>query len=268
MRLTDTHCHLDFSHFDKDREQVIAQAEKAGLERILVPGIDVFSSKVAIRLAEKYSFIFAAVGVHPNSGKTWNNSTLTELKSMAHHPKVVAVGEIGLDFYRDSTPQNLQKKIFMDQLEFAFEFGKPVVIHCREAFKVVLKLLTEWQSQLKEAINPLAERPGVMHSYSGNVNQVNILMKLNFYIGISGPVTFINAHELRKVISEVPLDRVLIETDSPYLTPHPYRGKRNEPAYITYIAERIAQVRRKPPIEIGEITSNNSAKLFNWYLRN
>lgn len=264
MRLTDTHCHLDFSHYDKDREKVIAQAKKAGLEKLLVLGIDVFSSKAAIRLAEKFSFIFAAIGVHPNSGKTWNKSALTELKSMVQHPKVVAVGEIGLDFYRDSTPQNLQKKIFREQLEFAFEFGKPVIIHCREAFKAVLKLLAEWQSQLKEAKDPLAERPGVLHSYSGNVNQMNFLMKINFFIGISGPVTYNNSHELRQVVSRVPINKMLIETDSPFLTPHPYRGKRNEPAYVSYVAERIAEILQKSPLEIGEITSNNSKKLFNW----
>ncbi len=264
MRLTDTHCHLDLNNFDKDREMVIARAEKAGIEKLLVPGLDILSSKAAIQLAEKYSLIYASVGVHPNSGKTWNTSTLSDLKILAQHPKVVAIGEIGLDFYRNYTPQNLQKKIFRDQLEFSSEIGKPVIIHCREAFSAILKLLTNWHSQLKEMNKPLADMPGVLHSYSGNISQTEILMDKNFYIGISGPVTYNNAQELRQVISSAPLDKMLIETDSPYLTPHPYRGKRNEPSYVSYVAERIAEILRKSPMEIGEITSNNSNKLFNW----
>jgi len=264
MRLTDTHCHLDLINFDKDREKVIARAGKAGIEKLLVPGLDISSSRTAIQLAEKYSLIYASVGVHPNSGKTWNNSTLTDIKTLAQHPKVVAIGEIGLDFYRNYTPQNLQKKIFRDQLEFSSEIGKPVIIHCREAFSVILKLLTSWQSQLKEMKKPLANMPGVVHSYSGNISQAKILMDKNYYIGISGPVTYNNAHVLRQVISSVPLDKVLIETDSPFLTPHPYRGKRNEPSFVSYVAERIAEIVRKSPLEIGEITSKNSKKLFNW----
>ena len=264
MRLTDTHCHLDFNNFNIDREEVITRAEEAGIEKLLVPGIDLSSSRAAIQLAEKYPSIYAAVGVHPNSGKTWDNRTLTDLKILAQHPKVVAIGEIGLDFYRDHTPQNVQKKIFRDQLEFSSEIGKPVIIHCREAFQVVLKLLTKWQLQLKEMKNPLADIPGVLHSYSGNNSQAEILMEKNFFIGISGPVTYNNANEIRQVISGVTIKKILIETDSPFLTPHPYRGKRNEPAYVSYVVERIAEILQKSSLEIGEITSNNSEKLFNW----
>jgi len=264
VHLTDTHCHLDFARFDLDRGKVIERAVERGLERILVPGIDLASSQAAIQIAEKYPQVYAAVGVHPNSGKTWEASTLSQLESIAQHPKVVAIGEIGVDYFRDWTPRDIQKKIFKLQLELAIKLELPVIIHSRESYNDVFDTITKWHEKLEDVNTQLAERPGVFHSYSGNIKLANDFIDANFYIGISGPVTFKKANTLRKIAAELPLDRILIETDSPFLTPHPHRGKRNEPANVSYIAEKIAYIRKIPLTQVGEITTENGEKLFNW----
>jgi TatD DNase family protein len=262
MQLTDTHCHLDFDRFDKDREKVVYRAVEAGLVRMLVPGIDVSSSQAAIRLADKYSQVYAAIGVHPNSGGTWESGTLQKLRALSKHPKVVAIGEIGLDYYRQWTPHNIQKEIFTLQLELANEVGLPVILHCREAYRDIQTVLTDWIIRI--SWSKLSSTPGVFHSFSGNIEQAKLLLEKQFYFGISGPVTYKNAESLKQTVAEIPLDRLLIETDAPYLTPHPRRGKRNEPAYVYYVAEKIAEIYDLSPSEIGEITSKNSMKLFNW----
>lgn len=261
---TDTHCHLDFNHFDKDREDVIRRAVKRGIGRILVAGIDLESSKAAVALAEMEEVIYAAVGVHPNSGTTWNADTYNQLFELADHPKVVAIGEVGLDYYREYTPQPLQRKIFQEQLALAAEMNLPVVVHDRDAHEDVFSMLVNWQQTLEEASSPLAEKPGVLHSYSGNIYQAEKVLEAGFYLGITGPVTFKNALEMQEVAIQAPESRLLIETDAPYLTPHPYRGKRNEPAYVYYVAEKIASLRGISPKEVGEITSRNAKKLFDW----
>ncbi len=262
MQLTDTHCHLDFDRFDKDRDEVLQRALDAGLIRILVPGIDISSSQVAIQLAEKYSQVYAAVGVHPNSGGSWETSTLSKIKTLSQHPKVVAIGEIGLDFYRKWTPQDVQKKIFMSQLELAQELGIPIIIHCRDAYRDILRILSDWAIRI--AMSKFSNAPGVFHSFSGNIEQTKLLLEQGFSFGISGPVTFKNAEVLRKVVAEIPLDRILIETDAPYLTPHPLRGRRNEPAYVFYVVEKIAEIFNLSSSKIGEITTENSKRIFNW----
>lgn len=264
VALTDTHCHLDFDRFDKDRERVIARAEKQGLTRILVPGIDLSSSRAAVQLAEEYEMIYAAVGVHPNSGTTWQADTRRQLKELAEHPKVKAIGEIGLDYYRDWTPQPLQRKIFREQLALAAELGLPVVVHNREAFEDVVPMLVDWQEDLAANGHVLAEKPGVLHSYSGNIMQADRVLNSGFYLGFTGPVTFKNALDTQEAAEKMPVDQLLIETDAPYLTPHPFRGKRNEPAYVYYVAEKIAQLRGISPAEVGKITSRNAKNLFDW----
>jgi len=262
--LTDTHCHLDFDRFDADREQVIARAKKQGLTHILVPGIDLASSRAAVALADEFEMVYAAVGVHPNSGTTWEADTRQQLADLAGHPKVVAIGEIGLDYYRDWTPKPLQRKVFREQLALAAELGKPVIIHNREAFEDVVPMLTDWQEELAESGDQLAEIPGVLHSYSGNIMQAESVLTSGYYLGFTGPVTFKNALDTQEVAQKIPLDKMLIETDAPYLTPHPFRGKRNEPAHVYYVAEKIASLRGKSPDEIGKITSRNAKKLFDW----
>jgi len=263
-KFADTHCHLDFDRFNKDRDAVIQRAVRGGITRILVPGIDLKSSTAAVSLAEKEEMIFAAVGVHPNSGTTWKADTYDQLADLANHPKVVAIGEIGLDYYRDWTPQTLQRKIFRDQLHLAAELNLPVVVHDREAHEDLFATLVGWQQDLQEKNAPLAEKPGVLHSYSGNIYQADQVLEAGFYLGVTGPVTFKNAVDMQEVASKVPEPRLLIETDAPYLTPHPHRGNRNEPAYVVHVAEKIAALRGISPNEVGEMTSRNAKKLFDW----
>lgn len=264
MQLTDTHCHLDFDRFDQDRDQVITRAVRAGVERILIPGIDIHSSMAAVGLTEQYPMIFAGVGVHPNSGTTWTLTTKAELTDLAQKNKVVAIGEIGLDYYRDWTPQHLQRKIFREQLELAAELELPVAIHNRDAAEDLIPMLLEWHEDLIEMESALAKAPGVLHSYSDDFETAERVVAAGFYLGISGPVTFKKAIQLQEIARAIPLDKLLIETDAPYLTPHPFRGKRNEPAHVYYIAEKIAELRGVSPDDVGNISANNAKILFNW----
>jgi TatD DNase family protein len=264
MQLTDTHCHLDFDRFDQDRDQVIQRAIRAGVERILVPGIDIHSSMAAAGLAEQHSMIYAGVGVHPNSGTTWTSTTKAELTDLATKAKVVVIGEIGLDYYRDWTPHHVQRKVFREQLKLAADVELPVVIHNRDASEDLIPMLLEWHENLVEKGSPLAAAPGVLHSYSDDLETAERVIDAGFYLGISGPVTFRKAVELQEVARRAPLEKLLIETDAPYLTPHPFRGKRNEPAHVYYVAEKIAELRGVPPDEVGKISANNAKILFNW----
>jgi TatD DNase family protein len=262
--LTDTHCHLDFQLFDEDREEVLARAVKAGINFILNPGIDLASSRAAVVLAEAYPQVYAAVGVHPNDSLTWDTGTLDELRELISHPKVVAVGEIGLDYYRDRAPRDLQQRVFRQQLTLAGESGLPVVIHNRSATSDILGMLSEWHAELQKAGSPLAERPGVLHSFAEDSEAARLALDLKFCIGITGPVTFRNAPKLRQTVASLPLDRVLIETDSPFLTPHPHRGERNEPAYVRFVAEKIAELHEQSPEAVAVVTGANADRLFRW----
>ena len=264
VSLTDTHCHLDFEAFDSDREIVLERARKAGLVRILNPGIDLKSTQSAIRLAEKNLEVFAAAGVHPNSATTFNQNTLQQLRELAAHPKVVAIGEIGLDYYRDWAPREVQLRIFRMQLELASEFCLPVIIHNRQATNDVLSILSEWHEQLSKDSSPLVENPGVLHSYSDDEENGSKAIALNFFIGITGPVTFQNARILQRVVSALPLSNLLIETDAPFLTPHPRRGQRNEPAMVRQVAEKIAELHLRTVADIATATTQNADRLFNW----
>ncbi len=261
--LTDTHCHLDFNHYQKDRDAVLARAWEAGLERILVPGVDLPSSRAAVQLAETEARVFAAVGVHPNSALTWDSQTLAALEELAQHPKVVAIGEIGLDYYRHRAPRGLQERVFREQLSLAGRLNLPVVVHTRNAssrnracIADVTRILLDWPNEL--------QCPGVIHSYSGSAAEAKALLKHGFFIGISGPVTFHNATTLQQTVASIPLEYIVMETDGPFLTPHPHRGRRNEPAYIQYIADKIGDLHNLPPQVIAEKTSRNADQLFHW----
>ena len=262
--LTDTHCHLDFDWFDCDRELVIDRAREVGLERLLNPGITLLSSIAAIELAEKYPEVYAAVGVHPNDGLSWDDKTLATLRELASHPKVLAIGEIGLDYYRDRTPKEMQKRIFMEQLDLAADLKMPVVIHCREAMEDMLSILANWQTGLKESDSSLEKFPGVLHSFSGNQSEAEKVRKSNFMIGLTGPVTFQNALELQDLVIRLPLSSILIETDAPFLTPHPFRGKRNEPGRVKLVAEKVAELHQEAYNTVTKITAANAANLFGW----
>ena len=262
--LVDTHCHLDFNRFDTDRDQVITRARESRLERILNPGINLGSSQSAVKLSEKYPEVYAAVGVHPNDGLSWDSNTKDRLRELSNHPKVVAVGEIGLDFYRDRTPKELQIEIFIEQLKLAAELMLPVIIHCRDSMAEVLEILADWHGELVKSHSILADRPGVLHSFSGNEKFAKQTRLLNFFIGITGPVTFRNASDLQDLVIRLPLQDLLIETDAPFLSPHPRRGKRNEPSYVRLVAEKIAELHQEAYNTVTEITTANATRLFKW----
>ena len=231
---------------------------------MLNPGINLGSSQAVVNLSEKYAEVYAAVGVHPNDGLSWDSRTLRRLRELSNHPKIVAVGEIGLDFYRDRTPKELQIKIFIEQLELAAELTLPVIIHSRDAMAEVLEILTDWHKGLVNSHSVLADRPGVLHSFSGDEKFAEQTRMLNFFIGITGPVTFRNAKDLQDLVIRLPLQDLLIETDAPFLTPHPRRGKRNEPSNVKLVAEKIAELHQEAYNTVSEITTANATRLFKW----
>jgi TatD DNase family protein len=264
MEFVDTHCHLDFNTFDTDRGSVLRRAVDHGLRRLLVPGVDLASSQRAIRLAEAEEHVFAAVGVHPNDALSWKKDSLATLRHLAEHPKVVAIGEIGLDYYRDRASMELQARIFNEQLALAAQLGLPVVIHSRQAMEDTLEALETWQQVLVASDSTLSERPGVLHSFSGRLEEAQRAIRANFFIGATGPVTYPNAHELRKTLLSLNLEDILIETDAPFLTPQPHRGERNEPAYVCYVAEKLAEMFDLSLESVASTTTNNANKIFNW----
>lgn len=273
--LTDTHCHLDFNKFDDDRQAVIQRALEAGVERILIPALELKSSESVIKLANSHPNLFAAVGFHPTDLDGWNDKAVETLLNLARSAdKVVAIGEIGLDYYwvKEPEKQARQRLVLKEQLRLAREAGLPVVIHMREAEDAwfgqasidLLDILSEWQSGLAAEGHPLAERPGVLHSFNGTLETAQKAIAHHFYIGVTGPVTYKNAEEKRQIIRQLPLERLLIETDAPFLTPVPQRGKRNEPAFVAHIADKIAEIHKTTREQVAEITAANANRLFGW----
>jgi TatD DNase family protein len=272
MTLTDTHCHLDLAKFDADRTEVLCRAEQAGLTRILIPGLTLTSSRSVLKLAQTSPMLYAAIGVHPNDSLAWGEQTISALRELSLNLKVVAIGEIGLDYYWDSVPHDHQRKALKEQLALAAEFQLPVVIHLREKGDAsggvcssdLLTILQDWVSGLKREKSPLAERAGVLHSFSGTLEIAQAAISLGFYLGVTGPVTFENGQRRQELVAALPLDRILIETDAPFLAPHPYRGKRNEPAYVRVIADKIAVVHSCTIEQVAKATSENAQRLFVW----
>lgn len=272
MNLTDTHCHLDLEKFDADRNDVLRRAQEAGLTRILIPGITLKSSRAIVKLAESQPLLFAAVGVHPNDSNTWDPQTIPALRELAVSLKVVAIGEIGLDYYWEAAPRDHQREVLQQQLNLAAELQLPVVLHVREkddtqdgdCAQDMIQILQEWVNRLRVEKNPLANAPGVLHSFSGTRQTAEKAIALHFYIGITGPVTYKNAEKRQEVLASLPLDRLLVETDAPYLAPHPKRGQRNEPAYVYFTAEKLASLHSLPLDQVAETTTINAARLFAW----
>jgi TatD DNase family protein len=272
--LTDTHCHLDFNKFDEDREAVIRRAIELGVQRILIPALDFESSISAIKLAESHPNLYAAVGFHPTDLEKFSEQTFREVKDLAKHPKVVAIGEIGLDYYwvKENEKRAFQRDALYRQLAFAESVNKPVVVHMREendawfgqASIDLLEILSEWHQGLAAQNHPLAEKPGVLHSFNGNLETAQNAIAHNFFIGVTGPVTYKNAEEKRNIIKQLPITKLLIETDAPFLTPVPHRGKRNEPAFVAYIADKIAEIHITTREQVAKITAVNAAHLFGW----
>ncbi|MCD6419794.1 MAG: TatD family hydrolase [Synergistetes bacterium] len=254
MKLIDSHCHLNDPAFDKDIEEVIKRSRDNGVEYCVVIGYDVKSSKKAIEMAEKYNCVYATVGIHPEESKNAGDRELAEIEKLTEHPKVVGIGETGLDYYHIFSPIEKQKEIFIKQLKLARKLNLPVVIHSREAEPDTFDIVKEYAKDIK----------GVMHCFSGTLKMAKLYTELKFYISISGAVTFRKAKTLKEVVKGIKIKDILIETDAPYLTPHPYRGKRNEPSYLPYIADAVAKIKELPLEEVALHTSHNTRNLFNF----
>lgn len=251
--LIDSHAHLNDERFDDDREQVINSLIKSGIELVLNPGYDLESSKISVNMAKQYSMIYAAVGTHPHDSKDMNDDTLEIYKSYALEDKVIAIGEIGLDYHYDNSPRDVQKKWFREQIRLAKSLDMPYIVHDREAHEDIFNIM-------KEEMNSGAR--GILHCYSGSVEMAREFIKMGFMISLGGPVTFKNAKVAKKVALEIPLEYLLIETDSPYMAPEPNRGKRNEPSYVKYVAEEIAKIKNIEYNQVVEKTNANFKKLF------
>ena len=262
--LVDSHCHLDLEQFTPDRDAVVARARAAGLRLIVNPGIDLHHSRQAIAMAEQYPEVYAAVGIHPNSSGDFQPTMLNELRTLAAHPKVVAIGEIGLDYYWKLVEPAQQLVAFQAQLALAAELGLPVIIHCREANEQTATTLRTWVQSDALRNSPLAARPfwGVLHAFPGDLALAQEAYSWNFILGLGGPVTYKNAKRLHELVPHLRLDRLLLETDAPYLTPHPHRGERNEPAYVKMVCEQLAQFYATTSAHIGVITSTLAYRFF------
>jgi TatD DNase family protein len=259
--LVDTHCHLTLPAFQKDLGEVLARARAAGVERIVVPGVDLPTSQSAAALAESEEGVYAAVGIHPHDARTYSPEVERELRRLAGSDRVVAIGEIGLDYYRDRSPRPAQRAAFRAQLALASELGLPVVVHNRESTPDVLADLLEHAGRVPRQ---LAGRIGVLHAFSADLEAGRQAAAAGFFLGVAGPLTYPDAQARREITAAFPLDRLLVETDAPYLTPHPHRGSRNEPAQTRQVAERLAHVFEVSLETVARQTSENAGRLFGW----
>jgi TatD DNase family protein len=266
--MIDTHVHLQSDAYAKDIDAVLQRAAESGVTACIVPGTNLVDSHAAVALTERSDALYAAVGFHPTNAHTLTQGALTELRELAQHPRVVAIGEIGLDYYWPQVPNRnwscadpaTQRAALLAQLALAAESELPVIIHDRDAHEDILSILEDWTGG--ETAPGEKKRGGILHCYAAGPGLLTRALKLGFYIGMDGPVTFKKAHGLHQVARQVPADHLLLETDGPYLTPEPHRGKRNEPAYLTYIAQRIADLRDVPVDEIAHVTTENTRRLF------
>ncbi|MBI2908196.1 MAG: TatD family hydrolase [Chloroflexi bacterium] len=253
--LVDSHAHLDMSPFTCDLGEVLERARGAQITHILSIGTDLASSHEAISLSERYAEVFAAVGFHPHDAAKMEEADLKEMARLCRHPRVVAIGEIGLDYYRNLSPRAAQMEAFRRQLDLAAELGLPVIVHSREAATDTTSVLSEWASRTPGV-------RGVLHCFSGDLAAARRYIDLGFFISIAGPVTYPRSGRLAEVARNIELDRMLVETDCPFLTPAPLRGQRNEPAFITHTVEKIAQLRDTTPEAVARQTARNAAALF------
>lgn len=251
LKMIDSHAHLNDKVFADDLDAVIARACEAGVHKIINVGYDLESSRYGIELAQKYDRLWAVVGLHPHDAKTWTATTEDILKEMSKHPKVLAIGEIGLDFHYDNSPREEQRAVFRKQLALAQKLDLPAVIHSRDAAQETLEIIREYP-----------DVSCLLHCYSGSFEMSEEYARLGCYFSFGGPITFKNAKRLQEVVSRISLARVLIETDCPYLTPHPYRGKRNEPGYLPLIAEKLAEIHGRSLNDIVNITEENTRRFF------
>ena len=247
----ESHAHYDDERFDEDRDTLLASFPAEGIETVVNASSDIKSSKASIALSEKYPFFYAAVGVHPHEVENITEADIDELRELSKHPKVVAIGEIGLDYYCDLSPRDLQRHWLKRQLELADELKMPVIIHSRDAAQ-----------ECFDIIKNSNVRNGVIHCYSGSAEMAEEYIKMGFYIGVGGSLTFKNNKKGVETVERIPIEKILIETDSPYLAPVPYRGKRNDSRLLKYVVERISQIKNIPENDICNITKNNAQNLF------
>mgnify|MGYP003416894208 CR=1 FL=1 len=249
----DTHAHLFFENFKDDIDEVITRAKENGVDYIIVPATDIKTSKEAIALAEKYEQVYATVGIHPHDTKEWNETLIPQIEALAKHPKVVAVGEIGLDYYYDFSPKEQQIKAFKSQLDLAIKLELPVVIHNRDSDGDMMDIIQSYCSTGLKA---------QFHCYNGSLDDALEFMKMNHFISFTGNITFKKSDSLREILKHIDLNHLMLETDSPFMTPVPYRGKRNEPAYVNYVAQQVAAVHKISLEDVGRITSLNTFRFF------
>jgi len=247
----DTHAHYCDKRFNDDRREIINSLETAGISYVLNAGSSVKSSEMSISLADEYSIIYASVGVHPHDSKSMTDDTVSSLESMLSHPKAVAVGEIGLDYHYDFSPRDVQRKRFREQMELARALKLPVIIHEREALTDTLDIIRDFP-----------DLTGVFHCFSGSFDTAKIILKMGWYLSFTGVVTFKNAKRALEVIKSAPLDRLMLETDCPYMAPEPMRGRRNSSLFLPYIAEKFAEVRGITVEEVAKVTTENGLRFF------
>ncbi len=251
--LIDTHTHLTDPRFADDLDSVIARAMQAGVERLIVCGYDIDSSRAAVDLADRYPNIFATVGVHPHDSKSWDIRCVEIIRELSAHKKTLAIGETGLDYHYDNSPREDQIRAFREHIELAIELDKPMILHSRSAMPETLAILNDFKGRLPNT---------VFHCFSGDVDDLQTVLDLGCWIGVDGPVTFPSSHKLRQVIAACPKDRLLLETDCPYMSPVPFRGKRNEPSYVTYIAKAVAKEWGVPDTQVADTTTANARSFF------
>jgi len=247
----DTHAHYDDKRFNDDRDAILGSMREAGIMLILNSASSLRSAKFGLKLADKYPFVYSSVGVHPHDSKSMTDDTVSELESLLSHPKAMAVGEIGLDFHYDFSPRDVQKKRFREQLDLARRVGKPVIIHEREALPDMMSIIGDYR-----------DLTGVFHCFSGSWETAKTILDMGWYLSFTGVITFKNARKALEVIEKMPADRIMLETDSPYLSPEPYRGKRNSSLYLPHIAEKVAETRGITVEETAALTMENGLRFF------
>ena len=248
----DAHVHLEMREFDRDRDAVVQRALEAGVEFMVTVGTTIAECRKAVNIAQRYPAVYAAIGIHPHDAAEIDGGTYEILKRLARERKVVALGEIGLDFFRNLSPRDTQIRCFGELLDLALEVDLPIIVHDRDAHAQTIRMLETWKG----------EKRGVLHCFSGDVAMARQCLDMGFYISVAGPVTYPKSDRLAEVVRMVPLERLLVETDAPYLTPQPYRGRRNEPAYVLHTVQRIADIKGFSLEKVGNVTSQNARDLF------
>lgn len=250
--LIDSHCHLEMKDFNNDRDEVIERGKKNGITYMVTIGTSLRDCQKAVNIAKSYDCIYAAIGIHPHNAKEIDESVYNGLRKLAKEDKVVALGEIGLDFFRNLSPKKIQIERFREQINLARELKLPLIIHDREAHEKILDILKQEEAK---------DLGGIIHCFSGDYSMARKCVDMGFYIGVSTTITYKNNHRLQDIVRKLPLDRLLVETDAPFLSPQPHRGKRNEPSYVRHGAEKISELKGIPFVEVAEVIFQNTIKI-------